>query len=404
MKEKFKHTIFLSFVLLCMLTLSSLSGCGPSVEQTTPWPKSPLAIAPLPSTYPRPTPKPITPWPTPTFLPSQGVRLGEAQALTTKPDSSLASVAHPRFFAPATDGKTLVGVVRTSTTAWGIVAIDLASGKMRLLFESQEGLREPQVSGKYVVWTGSSQSYFYDLERDQLGYLNFGAVIRHARLSGNMVVVERIEDLRSSGQDIWGYDLEQQKDFAVAAGPGGEFGPLISGRWVIYQSTADKSTIGPELYSFGLYAVNLDNGEDIRLGSVYASSSQYVPPLYAIDAPWVAWSASERSSGPQLYFYNLDTGFTHTVTVTPCISPNLSTRPEHLALSGDVLIFRCSQGLGYDIKRGVFFSLPLYTPEEQPSGWNGWAIFDDQLVWSLSFGSGEKEESRIYQAWIERNP
>jgi hypothetical protein len=89
-------------------------------------------------------------------------------------------------------------------------------------------------------------------------------------------------------------------------------------------------------------------------------------------------------------FQAVEGDFAHTV----------ERRPEYLALSGNTLIFACEQRMGYDIERGVFFSLPVRTPATVSGSFGGWSISGDRLVWILSPVSGEPD--RIYTAEMER--
>jgi hypothetical protein len=124
------------------------------------------------------------------------------------------------------------------------------------------------------------------------------------------------------------------------------------------------------------------------------------------------------SSEGELHFYNLDSRSFHTVIAEPCISSAADqresprrARPEDLAISEDIVIFSCSQRMGYDIERDVFFPLPLYTEEtrqltaQRQIGFTGWVISGDQLVWVLTESSfSPQEHSRIFTAQIERSP
>ncbi len=352
---------------------------------------------------PRPTPPPITPHPTPTFLPDRGVRMGEARELMIMPDASFPLLSLPRLIYASTDGKTLVGVIRPDKDTRAVVAIDIASGELRVLYEAQFSFREPRVSGKYVVWSRLHQLYFYDLEQQQLGELASGLVL-NIRVSGDFAVWEQ------DAVDIWGYDFNSKESFPVAARPDVlEALPEFSGEWVVYYSPTRHSD--PPV----LRASNIQTQEDILLGEFprYYSDDPYRSSLYVIDAPWVVWSAKA-----ELRLYNLDTRTPYTVTVEPCISSVTALgnsprrlRPEKLALSGDVLVFSCAQRMGYDIERDVFFSLPLYTPEiwqmvtQGQMSFTGWTFSNDQLVWVLTEDvSGPQERSYIYTARIERSP
>ena len=401
MKHLAKRTTFLSTIVLAMLTGLALTACKPETAQ------SPLAIPEVVATQvpdltrQRPIPPPGTPRPTPTRLPDRGVRAEVAQEVTTQANTSSLLGERFRFFGPATDGKTVVGTIRQDNKDV-VVAVDLASGKAQILSDKQDQINEPRVSGRYVVWTAAYQLYVYDLEEAQLKQLSFGATIRQARISGHIAVFwEQISGSQGTRAEIHGYDLLAGKDFLINAQPQAR-APEISSDWIVYKAGVEQPSYA------GLWAVNIKTQEDIHLGRVFIDTldSPYVP-LYAIDAPWVAWSRGGQSPSPALYLYNLDTRTAYTVTI-PSWGESLSEpspitiNPIYLTMSNRVVIFSgYYQDLGYDIERQVFFSLPT----NAPYGFDklGWSITGDQLVWVLSSGPYGQEESHLYTAKIIRD-
>ncbi|MGQ9854494.1 MAG: hypothetical protein ACUVTG_13970 [Candidatus Oleimicrobiaceae bacterium] len=295
-----------------------------------------------------------------------------------------------------------MGITESNTGALLVVMLDLASGNQQLLFESKSrDIYDPQVVRKYVVWWASSGDlYLYNTEQERLETLRFGAIARHVRISGNTMVWEHTPSLLSADSDIWGYDLSNRESFPVVSRPGVQSGPLISGRWVLYLDSTDMQA---EEWDKGLYAVHLSTGETIRVGQVYGRWPHEVSQFYAIDAPWVAWTTGYWSANPELYLYNLETRRAYTVPVVPCgASAAQPQRLENLAISGSTAIFTCGQPMGYDIERGVFFSIPIYAAKPAGEGWGfgGWSIAGDRVVWVLS----SEQESRVYTAQIERRP
>ncbi len=333
---------------------------------------------------PRPTPGPVTPHPTPTFLPNQGVRLEEVREVEVTPNSSLLLTMLPRLIFPNTDGEILTGVVEKEDVNV-VVAIDLGTGEMRVLWEGEEWPREPEISQRYVVWSTLHQLHFYDLESAQLEHLDFG-VARQARVSGEIMVWTR------NSVDIWGYNLRTGEDFPVAAQPDVmEYAPAISGQWVVYLAWAERVE---------LRGRNILTQQETRIGEIPLRRSEeaYLESLYAVSTPWVAWGTEAA-----LHFYNLETNTTYSVPVEACSSP--MNRPEDLALSGNVLIFTCDQWLGYDIERDVFFSVPVYRADIPNAGFDGWDISGDWVVWVLTEDAyGAEERGHIYTAQIERSP
>jgi hypothetical protein len=397
MAKNLERQMFIGVMAIGALALLMLTACKPETGL------SPVATPALERdsafTNLRPTPLPVTPWPTATPLPDRGVRMSmpvEVHPALEQQWKHLASLA--------LDNRTLITSIDDGTGKRLPVTVDLDTQQVQVLDQNlnQAQIQNLHIFGRYAMWTASqdrqSSLFVRDLQADQTSRVTEGAY--NVAFSGNIAVWEQI----GNGWDIWGYDMTQDKTFPIVTRKDSQTSPLVSGRWVVYRDAADKDDIG-----IGLYTINLDTGEDIRLGSVYASSSQYVPPLYAIDAPWVAWSTGQGSKTSDLHFYNLDTQTSLTVTVPSCElavpdTPLQLGRPEHLVLSGSMLFFRgCWQDLGYDIDRKVFFSLPTNTSEMQGGSWAGWAISGDQLVWTRISGPYGQEESHIYTAKIIRD-
>lgn len=388
MNKIFRVWIIRGIAVMGILALFTLVGCKPETAQ------SPLATPEAANTQsrdggrPRTVPPPGTPVTTPTPLPDRGVRAEVAQEVVTQADASSPLGTRFRLFGPATDGKTVVGTIRQDNKDV-VAAIDLASGKAQILSDRQNYINEPRVSGRYVAWTTPHELYFYDLESGQSGQLDSGLATRHARISGDVIVWEKNTD------SIWGHNFSSEKSFSIIERSKiiAE-SPEVSGQWVVYQAKT-----GTPPYA-ELRVVNIQTQEDIYLGEVFIGTqkSPYVPPLYAIDAPWVAWSSrGSQSPSPALYLHNLDTRTAYTVTVPSCPGS-----PGYLTMSNRVVIFSgCDQDMGYDIERKVFFSLPT----NAPYGFDklGWSIAGDQLVWVLSSGPYGQEDSHIYTARIIRD-
>lgn len=421
-----KNGIWMLFVIVAIgaLALVLLAGCAPEGSWTSPlatpnvaltqtiyppWIPRPVEdvrkLTPRPATLiPYDTPRPITlepvsPLPTPTLLPDKGVRLSSPAQVALDVNVQTLQGKLGYVASVAVDGNTMAMAIDYGG-AISIATFDFETQRTRVLTtEMGTYSRGLHVSGRWVVWelpgskTSSDVLYAYNLQTGQTSRIAEGD---HADLAGNMVVWQQF----GNSWDIWGYDLIQNKTFPIVVRPGSQTEPLASGRWVVYMDGANKDNVGNELR-----AINLDTSEDIRLGEVYIPPKIYVPPRYAIDMPWVAWGTGRESATPELHLYNLDSHMAYTVTVTSCASPGQFGSLGYLALSRNTVIFRgCYQDMGYDIKQGVFFSLPTYTPEMQGGGWSGWAISGDRLVWRRSFDSSDKKESRIYTAQIQRGP
>jgi hypothetical protein len=394
MTKTLARQMFRGMMAIGVLALLMLASCKPETGQSPLATPEEKALQNPASTNSRPTPLPVTPWPTATLLPDQGVRT--TQTVEIQP---AAKQNWKRFAFLASDGHALVASVEDGTGKTLPVAINLETKQAEVLDQNPNHawIHDVHTSNLYTVWIASldQQDTLY-MRNTQTGQTSsvVGEMHRIA-LSGNVVVGEQLGD----NWNIWGYDIVQNKSFPIVTRKDDQTGPLISGRWVVYRDAADKDDIG-----IGLYVINLDTGKDIRLGSVYASSTQYVPPLYAINAPWVAWGTGQWSTQPELHLYNLDTSTPYTITVASCSFREQAGRPQHLLISGSLLLFNgCYQDLGYDIEKKVFFSLPTYTPEMQGSSWAGWSLSGDQLIWIRSSGPYGQEESHIYTARIVRD-
>ncbi len=334
----------------------------------------------------------------PTPLPNLGIQMGTAEELSVKPSASLQSVALPRIISLDADSETLVGVGKTGEDTYAVMAIDLGSGEMQILFEEQTYLQEPRISGDHVIWTTLKSLYIYNLNSRQLEQKDFG-IVRSARISGDTVVWQ-------SAGDIEGYNLSTGEKFSVANDPNVvESLPLISGEWVVYLTPTSSFSAAH------LWAVNIRTQERIYIAELPLEyqDEEYRDSVYVIDKPLVAW-ASENA----LNLYNLVSHTAYTVPVESCVYTRMDSsggsiienrKPSHLAISENTIIFSCGQQMGYDIELGVFFSLPVHTSEISDSEFDRWTVLDGRVVWELTEGAfGPEEQGHIYTAHIERNP
>ena len=351
--------------------------------------------------YPGPIASPFPSTATP--LPDPGIRLGNIERLSGKAGGLplMPADGRPHFIYPATDSNTLVGVVVTGTKPFGyLAAVDLATGKSQRIADVWSP-GNPQVSGQYVVWTDQGRLYVYDQVSAKTEQLTIGDAARDLSLSGSIVVWENISQGQTLG--IWGYDLTAGKDFPVVKTTATKARkPLISGQWVLYQSAGYKD--GET--RIGLNVMNMDTGEGLELGEL-PYLKYYVPRLYAIDVPWVAWSAYEWGVNPTLYLYNVDTRTFYTVAVPGCGLDELHQgNINRIVVSGVIVLFRgCYQsaGMGYDIERGKFFSVLITRAESQEAAFVDWAFARGRLVWSMTVGPRWQEQTQVYAAPIIRD-
>jgi hypothetical protein len=401
MNLKVKRTKFLSTIVLAILTWLALTACKPETGSSPLATPETMNAQSRDGSRPRTVPPPGTPNPTPTPLPDHGVRVGEVTEM-----SLVAEKNWKHFAALALDGQTAIGSIDDGTGRRLPIVIDLETKQTQVLDQNpnQVWIHDLYLSKPYAVWVASQDKqntlYARDIQAGQT--LSITDDAHNINFSGTTVVWNQVGE----SWDIWGYDLAQQKRFPVVTGPGAQFGPLVSKRWVAFLNLPP----GDERTGFEapLDVVNIDSSQVITVGSLWWNIYAYPLSLYAIDAPWVAWSSwGSQSSSPDLYLYNLDTRTAYTVTVPSCVefqpnTPPSLGRPGYLTMSNRVVIFSgCYQDMGYDIERQVFFSLPT----EAPYGFNklGWSIAGDQLVWILSSGPYGQEESHIYTAKIIRD-
>jgi hypothetical protein len=332
-----------------------------------------------------------------TLLPRVAFQLDSAKLLSDKPDLSFPTARSPRFIRPATDGKTLVGEVITSVSdpfSAYIVSVDLTSGETQKIADVSD-VASPQVSDQYVVWIEKSRLNFYDRISGEQGIVDIGEVARNPSLSGSIVVWEYTEKLQTTGErGIWAYDLNSGKDLPVALGATSD--PLISGHWVVYEYRDDYDDT-----TIGLYAANLNTGENFSIGRIQRPTQFYMPIMHAIDPPWVVWSQGNASQKPELHFYNLDARQSMTVPVPSCNLGVHGGRPEQPLISGETVLFQgCFQAMGYNIGSGEFFSVPISQADAQPAGFVGWDFAEGQLVWVSLLDPRGEGQTQIYTAPI----
>lgn len=278
-------------------------------------------------------------------------------------------------------------------TSWLLILI---SGESQRISDVT-GLASPQVSENYIVWIEKSQLHYYDRATGKEGLISLGVAANNPSISGSIVVWEHLQNNAQAGFQIWGYDLSTGKDFPVVTETH-KAEPKISGRWIVYRNLSDQDDV-----TVGLHATNLDTNEVFLLGRVQRSSyGAKAPPLYAIDVPWVVWSEGKSGDKAALHLFNLDTRNSDVVSIPSCaLGDTLLGHPENPIISGSMVVFTgCFQPLGYDIRSGSFFSVPIARAEKQPASFIGWAFANNRLVWSQLVGERGKRQTKLYTALI----
>ena len=339
---------------------------------------------------------------TPTLLPDVGIELttpSELNILSMLPRNH--GDSHLRAFALADNS--LVAALESNEGAT-IALLDISSNEAQVLTTTtlingqnavKSWVEDIKIAGNHIIWTFSQYKerqgvlYLYNSQNQQAIEVTENAY--RADISESMIIWQQSDGYQ---WDVWGYDLARSEIVPIVNRSANQGQAVISGKWVVYQ---DATIV--EDSRVALYAINVDNQEDIYLAMVDSFSDQYTSPSYAIALPWIVWATESK-----LNFYNLETRNQHSVPVKAC--PSSNSKPAYLDVSEDVVVFSCGQKMGYDIVRRVFFSLPLqYTSDLLESSWVDWVLSEGSLVWVLSNSPWDKQSSyRVFSAQIERKP
>ena len=313
----------------------------------------------------------------------------------------------PLVTAPASDGNTLVGIIQDGNMKTAI-AIDLTSGKSKIIANNAEVGDRLQVSGKWVLWRVMRQMYVYNLEDEKLQLLfSFETdYIGDPYIDGDMVVWQQYSD-QAGSSEIWGYDLSTKEKLQITHRPGVAKGhPKIQGQWVLYQSWEDPTIPA-------LWLANIQTKSDQYLGVINVDklALPYVDDFYTLGESWASWSEPGK-----LHLYELESQSHTVITTQNCgvtqVGPDgkefteLRT-PAHLNLSNKILIFSCGDSFGYNLVTEQFFDLPIRpigTENNMPEGhsFEQWTLANGKLIWILTENIGALDQtSHIYIANVK---
>ena len=298
-------------------------------------PSPPLTLTVPPPTVTS-TVQPPTPAPTDTPGP---LRLGPAvQVSLTFPIYDLAGLHG--------DTAVLIGPV---DDVGQVLLVDLVSGQVTQASRATGwGCVSAAVSDAWVVCVEQVESTehppaitrlkYYDRATGQ-EHLLAGVAPRWMELSGDVVVWMEFNYEGEYGRDIRAQDLRTGRQWAIAQRAGHQEIPHISGRWVVYMDQAsDRSR-----FVAGLYAYDLETGEDRMLGRVYTNADR--GEYYAVDDGRVVWVPADDPQ--QVVGLDLDGSgqMYHVLTE--------ESQASRLRLFGNVLTYHGRSGMLYDRLRAA---------------------------------------------------
>lgn len=332
--------------------------------------------------------------PNATPLPYQGIGLGVPQQI------HLAMEAIPpiaSLFPVGLNGDTLIAAAifakesdaiseEVHPPRGGMVTVDMRTGRIRVLSDGFS--TQARTDGRYVVWneevigSGLLELHVYDLEQDrELVWSDRSR--RQVDVSDGVVVWQ---EYRDGGWGIYGLNLEDGQEFAVANWSAHLAVPYISGEWVIYLELGSQVA--------DLHAHNISTGEHLALGQV---TSPEVPGVgwlqHAIESGYVVVWVDQKTH--QIHIYDLNNRQERVLELPA------HYQPYQVTLSGDVLLMLLAGGeqVGYDLRRDVLFNVPIVPPGDWDGFTiNGIAISGDCLTWVIDLGGGQ----RVYTASILR--
>jgi hypothetical protein len=315
---------------------------------------------------PRRLEDPVTPYQLPTALPYRGVGV----ATPIEIDLStviLQKINTPiqRLFAPDLDRDLLVAKAVAKEGIF-IAVIDLAAGQVKqlipMMVRDSEG---PYIADNYVVWTELTPEVRDNMKRIQLLDMETGLVrtvfqgnLHQLNIKDGLIVWQ---EYRGTGWEIYGYDLQQERELTVARGEGVFSWPRVCSRdWIIYMRYP-RQAISNQLSSADLYAHNLESGQQILVGQVPLSSSPTTGRSHDCDGKRIAWASftidgqGEKSVAKQ-HIFDLAIRIEHILPIP------MEGWGIHVQISGDILI----STVGYDLERNIAFDLfPENLPLEQ---------------------------------------
>lgn len=228
---------------------------------------------------------------------------------------------------------------------------------------TRDGLQyEPDVQSSLAVWCEHNATnpeiegvYVKDVIAGQERWLHEGRVYSPRMADDRIVWVQG----DNSDWNIWGYDLRTDTASPVTTSPSGQYYPVISGDYVIWED--DRESLGyPIPDDRDIYGKNLLTGEEF---CVYDGMWEQIRP--AIDGDIVVWEDHRNESPygwPEADIYGCDLRTMQVFPIAVDIEA-LAIRPD---ISGDIIVWEDSRPVaegedpwpniyGYDMSTGEEF-------------------------------------------------
>ena len=322
---------------------------------------------PMPAVRPStPRPPPATPRPLPTPI-----------SLT---DFNWKSVAYREYWPTDLSGDLSVGVGGEGIDRgdWGIILVNVKTGEKKRITEDGHGLGEVVISGDYVAWSDRSR---------QIEIPGSTAENRHRRLSVDIFVMNlvtgeqrRITDIPARRQslsidgnmlvwqdnrneiqehrshyDIYAYDIEDDKEVVVAAAPGPQRSPRVSGDRVVWIDEGGNSA-RVMIYDFA--------DDDVRV--IDTTTKPELPP--DIHEDFVVWRGYDEEGDHAVYLFDLASGQRRLIaspsrysTDGPQVSDRYVTWTEEWPCDGRVNVMPDDMGVYvYDMTTGEVLRISNY--------------------------------------------
>ena len=310
-------------------------GATPNLDLTHAAPSP--TIAPTSSHTPGPTYPPIPPRPTPVALTDLTVvELGSEYMPT--------DLSGDQMVGRDIDGEGYLTNVRT--------------GEVRQLTDDGHRKIEPVISGHLVAWTDQRREvethdnstgerptlsdgiFVLDLNAgEQRRVTEVPATRRGLKLSGHRLVWhdKRNEfDQHYTHWDIYAYDLESDKEMAVATAPGAQRSPAVHkdvAVWADNRNRPQEATVRPGCPKcpdnrFDIYSYDFNTGEELVLDESGANNTRP-----SIHGQRVVWRGYDEEGHTTIHLYDLSTGDRRTLA-----SPELSGVDRTL-VSGDYVLW-----------------------------------------------------------------
>jgi hypothetical protein len=199
------------------------------------------------------------------------------------------------------------------------------------------------VNGRWLTRNRRDASFQFirevlDLTNNQVRVVSSTQANSADRIGDQLFPVIYNQNVYPREDDIYVYDILQQKNFPIVVRPGAQTDPKIGGRWLAYLDFAERPV--------PIRVHNLDTHEDFILGPI-ATTSGAPLPLFDISQNYVVWIDDERGVFDNIHIYDL-TRRQHYL-ITEAAPKGKLSRPQ---VSGDYLAYGTSKEyMVYDLKR-----------------------------------------------------